>query len=106
MADVSTIRPDLIVEAAYGKAKGLGEAAAAPEADQGPSFGDMIRKAAEGAVGTMRYGDAAAQAGLADKIGMQQVVEATMAMESTVRVSVALRDKLVSAYKDVLNMSI
>lgn len=106
MVDVSAIRPGMIVEAAYGKAKTLGEGAAASNGDQGPSFGDMIRKAAEGAVGSVRYGDAAAQAGLAEKIGMQQVVEATMAMESTVRVSVALRDKLVSAYKDVLNMSI
>ncbi|GHG85412.1 flagellar hook-basal body complex protein FliE [Pseudodonghicola xiamenensis] len=104
MAELSSIRPDLIAEAAYGKSKGLGVAAAEP--DQGPSFGDMIRKAAEGAVESVRYGDVTAQASMTDKIGMQQAVEATMAMESTVRVSVALRDKLVDAYKDIINMSI
>lgn len=106
MTDVMSIRPDLAVNAAYGKAKSLGDdsAAVAAEAPAGPSFGEMVGNAAANAAQTVRHGDAVAAAGLTGEAGMQQVVEATMAMESTVRVSVALRDKLVEAYKDVMSM--
>ncbi|MDK3016711.1 flagellar hook-basal body complex protein FliE [Pseudodonghicola flavimaris] len=106
MTDASFIRPELAIEAAYGKAKSLSGDAAAVAPAEGPSFGDMIRDAASSAAQTVRLGDATAAAGLTEKAGLQQVVEATMAMESTVRVSVALRDKLVDAYKDIMNMPI
>ena len=36
----------------------------------------------------------AAQRGLNGEIGTQEVVEATMALESTVKIAVAMRDKL------------
>lgn len=105
MTDVTSIRPGLAIEAAYGKAKELGSAASVPaDAAQAPDFGEMLRSAAANAAQTVRQGDAVAAAGLTGKAGVQQVVEATMAMESTVRVSVALRDKLVEAYQEVMRM--
>jgi len=57
-------------------------------------------------VSTVREGDATAAAGLTGEAGLQQVVEATMAMESTVKMSVAVRDKLVEAYQEVMRMQL
>ena len=108
MNDFTSIQPNSLIQAAYGKSKDLtsGAAAGAGAADpaQAPDFGQMIRNAAADAVATVREGDATAAAGLTGEAGLQQVVEATMAMESTVRVSVSVRDKLVDAYKEIMQM--
>lgn len=69
-------------------------------------FSSMVADAAAQAVEAVRTGDQMAIAGLKGQAGLQQVVEATMAMESTVQISVALRDKLVEAYQDIMRMPI
>ena len=104
MTDFSAIRSSY-VQAAYSKASETKPAAT--EAKQtGSDFSTMVANAAQEAVETVRTGDSMAIAGLKGQAGLQQVVEATMAMESTVQVSVALRDKLVEAYQDVMRMPI
>ncbi|MGC1504536.1 MAG: flagellar hook-basal body complex protein FliE [Sulfitobacter sp.] len=104
MSDFTAVRSSY-VQAAYSKA-----AEAKPKAnDANPAaadFSTMMSRAAAQAVETVRTGDQMAIAGLNGQAGLQQVVEATMAMESTVQVSVALRDKLVEAYQDIMRMPI
>lgn len=106
MSDIPFIQPNSLIQAAYGKSKDLASSAAGPQSGQGqaPDFAQMLRNSAAEAVDTVREGDATAAAGLTGKAGLQQVVEATMAMESTVKVSIAVRDKLVEAYQEVLRM--
>ena len=104
MTDFSAIRASY-VQAAYNKASET-KPADASKAPQAPDFSSLVAEAAQNAVDTVRAGDATALAGLQGQAGLQQVVEATMAMESTVQVSVALRDKLVEAYQDVMRMPI
>lgn len=70
------------------------------------SFAEMIRSAAKDAVSTIREGDMAAQRGLNGEIGRQEVVEATLALETTVQTVVAMRDKFIEAYQEVLRMPI
>lgn len=95
------------IRGAYGAARNLSGAPAAHESEKaGQSFGDMLKSAAEEAVQTMRSADSTAQAGLVGKASTQQVVEATMAMDSTVKVTVAMRDKLVEAYQEIMRMPI
>ncbi|MGH1466631.1 MAG: flagellar hook-basal body complex protein FliE [Cognatishimia sp.] len=110
MSDISSIRPNAIVQGAYGKASklngGPGQVGQDMDAAKTESFGDMLRNAAAQSVQNVRQGDETATAGLAGKAGIQQVVEATMTMESTVRVSVAVRDKIVEAYQDIMRMPI
>lgn len=77
---------------------------AAPEPDT--SFSDMVTQAAQSAVDTVRKADAVGQAGMMGKTDPQAVVEATLAMESTLKTVVSVRDKLVSAYQEVLRMPI
>ncbi|GHF36017.1 flagellar hook-basal body complex protein FliE [Seohaeicola zhoushanensis] len=72
----------------------------------GNSFADMVREAATDAARTMREADAVARSGLADGATTQEVVQATIALESTVKVAVAMRDKLVAAYQEIMRMPI
>ena len=95
------------VRGAYRHAQDLGGAAfSAEEAPKAASFADLVRDAAQDAVATIREGDIAAQRGLTGEMGTQQVVEATLALESTVKTVVAMRDKFVEAYQEVLRMPI
>lgn len=105
MSDVM-ITPTLsTVQNAYGKAQSF--AISTPQ-DKTVSqdFGALVENAAQKAVTTVRQGDQVASAGLAGQADIQAVVEATMAMENTVRVSVALRDKMVEAYQEIMRMPI
>ncbi len=110
MSGFSSIQPNSAIQAAYGRARDLqGDkpgAAAGSDSTQVQTFAQMVEKGAAEAVQTVRDGDAMAAAGLSGQAGIQQVVEATMALESTVRVSVALRDKLVEAYQEVMRMPV
>ncbi|MDF3414822.1 flagellar basal body protein [Sulfitobacter sp. M57] len=104
MSDFASVRSSY-VQAAYTKSadtklKTSGTHPAAAD------FSTMVSNAAAQAVETVRTGDRMAIAGLNGQAGLQQVVEATMAMESTIQVSVALRDKLVEAYQDIMRMPI
>lgn len=95
------------VRGAYRNAQDL-TAAAMPktEAPETGSFAAMVRNATQDAVNTIREGDKAAQMGMNGQISTQQVVEATLALESTVKTVVTMRDKLVEAYQEVLRMPI
>lgn len=105
MTDFSSVRASY-VQAAYAKAADTKPAPTDPTQQPPQDFSSMVANAAQNAVETVREGDRMALAGLQGQASLQQVVEATMAMESTVQVSVALRDKLVEAYQDVMRMPI
>lgn len=104
MSDFASIRSSY-VQSAYAKAS-ENKPKAAEVATATADFSSMVADAASQAVETVRTGDSMALAGLKGQAGLQQVVEATMAMESTVQVSVAVRDKLVEAYQDIMRMPI
>ena len=105
MADFTSIRPNVLVQNAYGQSKDL-KAAAEAQVEKTESFGDMLRAAAAQSAETVRRGDEVGTQGLNGDASIQQVVEATMDMESTVRVSVAVRDKIVEAYQEIMRMPI
>ena len=79
---------------------------AALDAPARPSFQELLSQTATQSVQTIRAGEAAAVAGLQGQMPMQKVVEATMAMESALKVTVALRDRVVEAYQEVMRMSV
>ena len=86
-------------------AAGAAEPAAAEDAKRS-SFTQMLGDAALKAAEDVRAADKVAQAGLAGKVPTQQVIESTMALEHTVKVTVAMRDKLVEAYQEIMRMPI
>lgn len=105
MAISPTIMPSGLIQGAYGRAQALTGGPDGPAAP-GQSFADMIGQATANAVHTVREADATIQAGLQGKVGTQQIVEATMAMENTVKMTVAVRNKLVDAYQQIMQMQI
>lgn len=72
----------------------------------GPSFSDTLADVSMDAVEKIREGEATALAGVNGQASVQQVVEAVMAAEASVRTAVAIRDKVVGAYQEISRMTI
>jgi len=80
---------------------GLEGGAAAPG-----GFADMVKKAAQSAIGTVQAGEAATSRALSGQPDMAQVVTAVSNAEVTLQAAVAVRDKVIQAYQDVIRMPI
>ena len=72
----------------------------------GANFGDALAEALKGADGTLRAGETAAAQGAAGQKDIVQVVNAVTAAELTLQTVVAIRDKVISAYEDIMKMPI
>src|SRR3954462_7198509 len=70
------------------------------------SFTDALAHAVKDAMGTMRTGEVAAGQGAAGQGDVVQVVNAVTAAELTLETVVAIRDKVISAYQDIMKMPI
>lgn len=87
--------------AAYRAASGAGEALAA-----GGGFGEVLKRAVEGAVGSGHAADQAAGAALSGTGNVTDVVLAVSRAELALQTATAVRDRVVSAYQDVMRMPI
>src|SRR5687767_6046028 len=86
---------------------GSGAPAASPGAmPGGESFGNFLGDALKDAMGTMRAGEQAAAQGATGKADIVQVVNAVTAAELTLETVVAIRDRVIGAYQDILKMPI
>jgi flagellar hook-basal body complex protein FliE len=72
----------------------------------GGDFSSFLNDAVKSTVDTMRSGEAAAAQGAAGKGDIVQVVNAVTAAELTLETVVAVRDKVISAYQDIMRMPI
>jgi len=70
------------------------------------NFSDTLAQVSQGAIDKVKQGEAAAIAGVDGQASVQQVVEAVMAAESTLKTAIAIRDKVVNAYQEISRMSI
>jgi flagellar hook-basal body complex protein FliE len=80
-------------------------AAAGMEAS-GQPFGAFLDDAMKNAMSTMRAGEDAAAQGATGKADIVQVVNAVTAAELTLETVVAIRDRVIGAYQDILRMPI
>lgn len=76
------------------------------EPRQGPSFGEMVKNAAVKGIQTIRAGEAASAAAVTGDASLPEVVQAVTAAELTLQTVVAVRDKLVAAYQEIMRMPI
>ncbi len=83
-----------------------GGAEVSASAGAGGDFGQMVRAAVDGAVETAKTGEAMAAAGAAGEAPLVDVVTAISAAEVTVQSVVAVRDKVIGAYQDIMRMPI
>jgi flagellar hook-basal body complex protein FliE len=70
------------------------------------SFADALGAAAQRLEQTTREADAATQRAMTGEIGTIEVVLAVARAEDAVQLAVAVRDRVVSAYQDVMRMNI
>jgi flagellar hook-basal body complex protein FliE len=84
------------------------QVAARPAVREGaaPGAGEAFRAAAVDFMETLRAGEATVEAGLAGRADPQAVVEALAATELAVQTAVAVRDKVVEAYQEILRMPV
>ncbi len=90
---------------AAGKADGGLGLPSAPMSGPG-SFGAMVEKAVTGTLDTGRVAESKAMAMAEGKASIVDVVTAVAETELAVETLVTVRDKVISAYKDILNMPI
>lgn len=76
------------------------------QAETGAGFSQLVQNASMAALTTLRQGEAVTQAAVMGRVGTQEMVEAVMAMETSLRTTVAIRDKMVEAYQEILRMPI
>jgi flagellar hook-basal body complex protein FliE len=95
------IKP-LLASQAYTQA--LAAAQPATDAARGP--GGAFAAAATDFFQTMRESEATVTAGLAGRADAQAVVEALAQTELAVQTAVAVRDKVVEAYQEILRMPV
>lgn len=78
----------------------------APRDGAGTGFADMVRQAAQDAVGTVQKGEAVSLQAVTGKADLGEVVTAVSNAEVTLQTVAALRDRVISAYQEILRMPI
>ena len=77
-----------------------------PGVSAGPSFGAMVKEAIGSVVEAGRKSDGQAQAMAAGKANIVDVVTAVSETEVAVEAMVSIRDKVISAYEEIMRMPI
>lgn len=72
----------------------------------GMDFGKLVRDAANSSINTLQQAEAASVLGLAGKVDLSQVVTAVSNAEVTLQAAVAVRDRVVQSYNEILRMPI
>lgn len=72
----------------------------------GSTFMDMVREAATDAVASNRRAEKLSAEGLAGKADVTQVVTALSEAEATLNTVVTVRDRVISAYQEIMRMPI
>ena len=70
------------------------------------AFGALLEQVLADAVDAGRKGETAATQAVVGHANLQQVVEAVNAAEITLQTVVAVRDRLIAAYQDIIRMPI
>lgn len=92
--------------AKLGSGLGLGDAASAAGKSGGADFGAMVQNAIQSVVDKGTASDRAQAAYLQGKTGVVDVVTAVAETETAMQTMVSVRDKVISAYEDIMKMTI
>ena len=77
-----------------------------PRTGTGGGFADLVRGAATDTVKTLQQGEAASAAAISGGGNLTEVVTAVSNAEATLQTVVAVRDRVIQAYQDILKMPI
>nr|WP_235067593.1 flagellar hook-basal body complex protein FliE [Micavibrio aeruginosavorus] len=101
----SVASPAMAANAYANMAKTASGAGVAAE-DGAVSFGSMIEKAATESIATMKNAETVQAQAIIGKAGLADVVEAVTAAELTLQSVVAVRDRMINAYQEIMRMPI
>ncbi len=87
---------------AAGQAPGIG----ALGGGSGPQFADVLREAAENVVATTGQSEAISLKSITGETNLTDVVAAVNAAEITLQTVVAVRDRVIAAYQEIIRMPI
>lgn len=76
------------------------------QASDDAGFESVMKQVTSDAIGTLKAGEAASISAMQGKESTRRVVEALMSAEQALQTAVAVRDKVVQAYQEVVRMSI
>ena len=72
----------------------------------GQGFGDLLQQSVQSAIDTQKQGEAASLSAVTGKADLTSVVAAVNNAELTLQTVIAVRDKVLSAYTDIMHMSV
>ncbi|MCC7259825.1 MAG: flagellar hook-basal body complex protein FliE [Alphaproteobacteria bacterium] len=70
------------------------------------AFAGLVKDAIGKAIGSVHQGEEASKGNLAGTVDLQSMIAAVTDAELTVQTVVAIRDKVISAYEDIIRMPI
>ncbi|MCI5060268.1 MAG: flagellar hook-basal body complex protein FliE [Alphaproteobacteria bacterium] len=73
---------------------------------KGESFGDILKSTAMRTLDTLRGGEVASAKAVSGEASLPEVVQAITAAEVTLQTVVAVRDRLVGAYQEIMRMPV
>ena len=92
--------------AAPARSAGAGVASDASEAAAMPSFASLVAQTFQDAAATGRAGETATIQALGGQASLQDVVQAVNAAEISLQTVVAVRDRMIAAYQEIMRMPI
>lgn len=91
---------------AYANMAKIGTNAAPTENVGRPSFGEVLKTSLLDSIGTMKTGEQMSAKAVTGEASLPEVVQAVNAAELTLSTVVAVRDRLISAYQEIMRMPI
>ena len=88
------------------EAQAVSPAVTAIQSSDEVGFEAVMKQVTSDALGTLKAGEAASISAMQGKESTRRVVEALMSAEQALQTAVAVRDKVVQAYQEVVRMSI
>jgi flagellar hook-basal body complex protein FliE len=76
------------------------------ETNKDQSFGDVLRQTAVDSIQTMRAGESASAKAVSGEATLPEVVQAITASEITLQTVVAVRDRVITAYQEIMRMPV
>jgi len=92
--------------AGSGMGAGMNTAKIASSDDDGVSFSDFLQKTTTDSIDTLKKGEEMSAAAVMGEANLTDVVQAVSAAEITLQTVVTVRDRLVSAYQEIMRMPI
>ena len=94
---------DPAMMALFTKTKNVNDAA---QNTKGESFGDLLKDKARESIDILRGGEVASAKAVTGDASLPEVVQAITASEITLQTVMAVRDRLVGAYQEIMRMPV